>query len=122
VVYQWVAWGGFHGAKRAGISPILCVASSQFGWIFPGVVYRVDEVANETAIAGKNMTGSQTSYITVTYGDCWGFEMMSIYAANEGISRELDRKRDWLGRKLTGTKLQAWLEKKGCREIPWVNF
>jgi hypothetical protein len=71
---------------------------------------------------GKSVTGSQSSYITVTHRDCWGIEITSIYAANGDISRELGRERDWLGRKLTGKKLQVWLEKKGCLEIPWINF
>jgi hypothetical protein len=68
----------------------------------------------------KIMSGDQIAYITVTYMD-GTIEITSIYEVSEEISRELDRKRDWLGRKLTGQKLEAWLEKKGCREIPWVN-
>lgn len=77
---------------------------------------------NQTSIVGKSMTGSETSYITVTYRDGDEISSIYIYAVDEDISRELDGKRDWVGRKLTGRKLQAWLEKKGCQEIPWVNY
>jgi hypothetical protein len=78
-------------------------------------VYRVDEVSNETTMnEGKGVTGSQTSHITVTcvYS---GVEITRVYAVNEDISRQLGQKRDWLGRKLTGEKLQAWLQAKGCQ-------
>ena len=56
------------------------------------------------------MTGSQTAHITVT---CWdsGSEITGVYAVNEDISRELDRRI----KKPAGKHLQAWLEKKGCR-------
>jgi hypothetical protein len=56
------------------------------------------------------VTGSQASHITETYRD-GGAEITHIYAVNEDISRELDRRI----KKPAGKHLQAWLEKKGCR-------
>jgi hypothetical protein len=62
------------------------------------------------------MTGNQTSHITVDYDDSIdGAKIIRTYKISEDISRELDQKRDWWGRKLTGEKLQTWLEKQGCQ-------
>ena len=60
------------------------------------------------------MNDGQTSHITVTYKGN-GAKVTRIYAVNENIARELERTRDWLGRKPTGQKLQLWLEDKGCQ-------
>ena len=60
------------------------------------------------------MTGDRTTHITATYKDR-GDAITCIYAANEKIARELDRTRDWLGRKPAGKALQDWLKAKGCQ-------
>lgn len=56
------------------------------------------------------MTGEKTAHITVTYRD-GGDEIIRIYAVNEEISRELDRRIQ----KPTGKDLRVWLETKGCQ-------
>jgi hypothetical protein len=73
--------------------------------------HREDEVENETTIEGKGMTGNRTSHITVTYRDIFDAAATCIYAVNEDISRELDRRMV----KPTGRALKEWLEKEGCR-------
>jgi hypothetical protein len=60
------------------------------------------------------MSSDQTPRITVIYKD-GGSAFTMTYAVNEDILGELDRKRDWRGRKLTGKKFQTWLESKGCK-------
>ena len=75
------------------------------------VVYRLDEVWNETTMnEGKSVTSDQTSHIRVTDSD-GEVEITSVYAVTEEVSRELDRRTQ----KPTGKKLQAWLEKNGCQ-------
>jgi hypothetical protein len=56
------------------------------------------------------MTGGRTAHITVTYKDSEA-EIISDYALNEEISRELDRHTQ----KPTGRALKEWLDDKGCQ-------
>jgi hypothetical protein len=60
------------------------------------------------------MTDSRTSHITVTY-TLRGVETTCIYAVNTNILREVNRKKDREGKKLTGRPLADWLKYKGAR-------
>ncbi len=52
------------------------------------------------------MSSDQTTHITVSFKD-GGLDMTSIYAVNEDVLRELDRTKNWMGRKPTGKKLEV---------------
>jgi hypothetical protein len=58
------------------------------------------------------------NHITVRSIDDAGGERICTYAVSEEIFRDLreaNRKTKWWQRKLTGMKLQNWLEKNGCK-------
>lgn len=65
---------------------------------------------DKTSLGGNIMASGRTQHMTVSYRN-GGAEIIGVYAVNEEISRELNRRMEKLG----GEDLQAWLEIKGCR-------